>query len=71
VPFTRGREVSRPFSQILDEVQVLVAGGVHEIHLLGQNVNGYRDPETSATITIMDKNLGAERVNDYGYYYQW
>ena len=30
-----------------------------------------KDPENGKTITIMDKNLGAENVNDYGYYYQW
>ena len=42
VPFTRGAEVSRPFDDVLTEVAGLVAQGVGEITLLGQNVNAYR-----------------------------
>jgi tRNA-2-methylthio-N6-dimethylallyladenosine synthase len=41
VPHTRGEEVSRPFDDVMREVASLVAQGVGEITLLGQNVNAY------------------------------
>ena len=42
VPYTRGGEVSRPFTDVLTEVADPAAHGVGEVTLLGQNVNAYR-----------------------------
>ena len=56
VPYTRGEEVSRPFDDVIKEVQILANQGVREVNLLGQNVNAYQglmDDGQSADLALL------------------
>jgi len=53
VPYTRGRERSRPMQSLIDEASQLFHKGFREITLLGQNVNSYKDESTGSTFDIL------------------
>lgn len=64
VPYARGRETYRPATEIITEVNQLLADGYQEITVIAQNVNSYRDP-----ITKLDFAGLLERLDKLGNYW--
>jgi tRNA-2-methylthio-N6-dimethylallyladenosine synthase len=68
VPSTRGREVSRPLEELVEEIEQLAADGVCEVTLLGQNVNSYgtrlrpQPRRFSELLTAVDAIDGIDRI---------
>ncbi|MEN2994708.1 MAG: tRNA (N6-isopentenyl adenosine(37)-C2)-methylthiotransferase MiaB [Thermodesulfovibrio sp.] len=64
VPYTRGKERSRPLNDIIQEIKSLAEQGYKEITLLGQNVNSYRDGDVSFPLLLekIENIEGIERV---------
>jgi tRNA-2-methylthio-N6-dimethylallyladenosine synthase len=64
VPYTRGAEVSRPLARVLEEARTLVAQGVREVTLLGQNVNAWHGAEggLAALVKELARIEGLERI---------
>ena len=67
VPHVRGREISRPSAEILDEVRGLAADGMKEVTLIGQNVNSYgiqdeRELSFAALLRAVADIDGIERI---------
>lgn len=62
VPYARGREVSRPYEDIIGECKELVRDGYEKITLIGQNVNSYGSDLVSLKKPVYVKHLGKMRI---------
>jgi tRNA-2-methylthio-N6-dimethylallyladenosine synthase len=59
VPYVRGREISRPSGEILEEIRELAEQGVREVTLIGQNVNSYGTKEKEINFSALLEQVNA------------
>lgn len=59
VPYTRGRELSRPFNDVMRDTEHAANTGAVEICFLGQNVNGYKYTDTDGTVYRLSDLIAA------------
>ena len=67
IPYRRGRERSRPVPELVEEVEMLVMGGVKEVTLLGQNVDSYghdlpEKPDLADLLSAVSRVRGIQRI---------
>jgi tRNA-2-methylthio-N6-dimethylallyladenosine synthase len=67
IPYRRGREISRPIEEIVDEAEALVRRGVKEVTLLGQNVDSYGhdlpgNPDLADLLSAVNQVNGLYRI---------
>ncbi len=62
VPYTRGREVSRPMADVINEAKILAENGCIDLTLLGQNVNSYKcHPELGSESSSASSDSGSQK----------
>lgn len=59
VPYTRGRELSRPFNDVMRDTEHAANTGAVEICFLGQNVNGYKYTDADGTVYRLSDLIAA------------
>jgi len=66
VPFTRGKEIAKPYQLIIKEIEKMVSFGIKEVTLLGQTVNSYKDVKNdvdfSKLLKLVSDIEGIERI---------
>ncbi len=67
IPYRRGRQVSRPLAEVVQEVELLVGRGVKEVTVLGQTVDAYghdlpEQPDLADLLTQLNDITGLERI---------
>jgi len=67
VPYRRGREISRPIVDVVDEVRSMIERGAKEVTLLGQNVDSYghdllEKPDLADLLTTLNDVDGLQRI---------
>lgn len=62
IPLVRGRSISRPLDEVLEEVRALIENGFREVVITGINVGDYDQPNLATLVKEIDQLEGLERL---------